>query len=81
LSTLFSVKHIFKNPEQNRSFTADIPSCIIVLFSAGNVTVFPVPTANKSSRNHTAMDFQTGDDALPGMTSCYISTAYNEPSL
>ena len=22
-----------------------------------------------------------GDDALPGMTSCYISTAYNEPSL
>ena len=24
--------------------------------------------------------FQTGDDALPGMTSCYISTTYNEPS-
>jgi len=77
LSSLFSVKHIFKNPEQNRSFTADIPSCIIVLFSA----VFSVPTANKSSRNQTAMDFQTGDDALPGMTSCYISTAYNELSL
>ena len=36
---------------------------------------------NKISRNHTAMDFQTGDDALPEMTSCYISTAYNEPSL
>ena len=31
--------------------------------------------------NHTAMDFQTGDDALPGMTSCYISSAYNELSL
>ena len=40
-----------------------------------------VSTANKSSRNHTAMDFQTGDDALPGMTSCYISTAYKGFSL
>jgi len=80
LSSLFSVKHIFKILEKDRSFTAGIPLCLIVLFSAGNVTVFSVSTANKSSKNHTAMDFQTGDDALPGMTSCYISTAYNEPS-
>ena len=24
---------------------------------------------------------ESGDDALPEMTSCYISTVYNEPSL
>ena len=72
---------VYRMLTKDRSFTADIPSCLIVLFSAGNVTVFSVPTANKSSRNHTAMDFQTGDDALPGMTSCYISIAHNDLSL
>ena len=75
----FQLNIYIQNSGKGQVFTANMPSCIIVLFSAGNMTVLSLfPTANKASRNHTAINFQTGDDALPGMTSCYISSAYNE---